>query len=467
MILTEQSVLLFYLPAAILIFHGLRRWVSVDLGYGVIVAFSLAGIAAFGLQALALALICTAVGYGGWAGLQKLTSLAARQALLCILAAILIGLLGVSKYLPALQGDIARVVVPFGLAIISVQQFSVLLTAYCQAAPLPSLLHFARQSLFFPALFAGPIIRPQTWSSPPEDPSDWDDRLARGVGAFAFGLAKVTILGEAALRFVQPLMTEAAFTPLPLLPCVLLILGAALTAYFFISGYCDMAFGTGAMVGLKLPAHVDAPFRPSATRKIWRHWSITLHDVLSDVFASSKTAGSKQHLGLLLLAMAVSLLWHADANVIGPLVLIVAGGTVLRVAANKLPARLAAMGVYIVTAVSGILALSILTLGSAEPMVNALSGLGTGQLGLRDIFVHDSQFIWQLVLIIVMLLWLPVEISVHALFDPEAGPETRRIFGLQVPAWSLSAPWVCLVTALLVAGVLQAGTVRDTIYFGF
>ncbi len=381
----------------------------------------------------------------------------------------MLGLLGVLKYLSGPASDLERIILPLGMSILCVQQVAILLALVRDETRLPDALSYARHSLFLPQLFAGPIVLPSAWTEPPQSEALWDDYLARGVGAFALGLAKAAILGEEAFRFAQPFLTEASFTSLTIVPALLFLLGMALTAYFFVSGFCDMAFGIGLMIGIKLPAHVDAPFRPGAADKIWSHWSITLHTALRDAALPRTQAGPFRWrvsvtIGLIL---ALSLLWHGDAHTVVGVTAVVGLAGVFWGAAIRLPSALRIIVRALSVGGAAVLTLSLLTIGAVQPWLTALSGLTSGELGLRDVFVHEGQAAWQLFLLGVALVVLPFEPSAHALFDPDADPSKRRVFRWTIPAWSLSPIWISGVLALLVLGIWRAGTLRESIYFGF
>ena len=54
------------------------------------------------------------------------------------------------------------------------------------------------------------------------------------------------------------------------------ILCYTLQIYFDFSGYCDMAWGMGRMMGLDLPVNFDSPYRGVSIQDFWGRWHITL-----------------------------------------------------------------------------------------------------------------------------------------------------------------------------------------------
>ena len=56
----------------------------------------------------------------------------------------------------------------------------------------------------------------------------------------------------------------------------LTVLCYTLQIYFDFSGYCDMAWGMGQMLGIPIPRNFDSPYRAVSIADFWDRWHITL-----------------------------------------------------------------------------------------------------------------------------------------------------------------------------------------------
>src|ERR1051325_11983576 len=92
------------------------------------------------------------------------------------------------------------------------------------------------------------------------------------------------------------------------------VYGYALQIYADFSGYSDIAIGSALLLGFRLPANFNAPYRAASLPEFWRRWHISLSTWLRDyVFFSiaGKRARSAAVLyGGLLVTMLVGGLWH-------------------------------------------------------------------------------------------------------------------------------------------------------------
>ena len=164
---------------------------------------------------------------------------------------------------------------PLGLSFGSFQQLFYLRDCYHGEAGEVSPLDYACCLTLFATATCGPITRvgelvPQLRRP---EPFSWDG-LAAGLYCFALGLFKKVLLaaiftGGADYGFglagsLSP--ADSAVT----------ILCYTLQIYFDFSGYCDMAWGMGRMMGLDLPVNFDSPYRAVSIQDFWGRWNITL-----------------------------------------------------------------------------------------------------------------------------------------------------------------------------------------------
>lgn len=171
---------------------------------------------------------------------------------------------------------------PLGLSFVTFQQLLWLRDCYDgqigEKGEEISPLDYACCLTFFATATCGPITRvgelaPQLRRP---DPFSWED-LAAGLYCFALGLGKKVLVagifgnganfGYANVENLSPadaLLTMLCYT---------------LQLYFDFSGYSDMAWGMGKMMGLTLPVNFDSPLRARSVGELWDKWHITLSRV--------------------------------------------------------------------------------------------------------------------------------------------------------------------------------------------
>jgi D-alanyl-lipoteichoic acid acyltransferase DltB (MBOAT superfamily) len=118
---------------------------------------------------------------------------------------------------------------------------------------------------FFVTILCGPIYRLNHLDEQFEGP--WQistDSLSCGVLLITFGFAKKTMAD-----FLRYGMHSSQLNFMNVLVDLLIF-------YFDLSGYSDIAIGTGEMMNLQLPSNFAAPLLALSPRQFWRRWHISL-----------------------------------------------------------------------------------------------------------------------------------------------------------------------------------------------
>nr|WP_326165874.1 MBOAT family O-acyltransferase [uncultured Oscillibacter sp.] len=241
---------------------------------------------------------------------------AARRRLCLVLAAAWhIGVLTAFKYTGFLTGGrISPGWAPLGLSFFTFQQLWLLKEAYTggfRPGPGDSLALYA---FFFPTVVSGPILKPQAFF--PQLHGEGAFRpggrdLAAGLYAIAAGTAKKVLLADnlgtvvdSGWEHLDQLSAPAAW---------LVILGYTLQLYLDFSGYCDIAAGAARLLGFRLPANFDAPYRSLSIGEFWKRWHITLTSFLRECLyfplGGSRKGTGRTYLHILIVFL-VSGLWH-------------------------------------------------------------------------------------------------------------------------------------------------------------
>ena len=128
---------------------------------------------------------------------------------------------------------------------------------------------------FFPQLIAGPIVRYQTVEHEIRTRHETLDDAAAGMRRFIQGLAKKTIMANAAGA-----LAETIYAGDPALYGTAMYWVAAvaytLQIYFDFSGYSDMAIGLGRIFGFHFLENFNHPYIATSITDFWRRWHISL-----------------------------------------------------------------------------------------------------------------------------------------------------------------------------------------------
>ncbi len=182
--------------------------------------------------------------------------------------------------------------------------------------------HDLRQHLlfssFFPYVTMGPLVRSR--DVPRELPTAGAglpaDNAARAIEFFVFGLFKKTVFAQslAALSDTGWGMTRR----LSVAEAWLTVIAFALELYFDFSGYTDMAIGSAALLGVKLPLNFDAPYKATSIIMFWKRWHITLSSFITTyLYTPLMRLRRRPSFGwamtVTVVSMVIAGLWHGAA----------------------------------------------------------------------------------------------------------------------------------------------------------
>lgn len=132
---------------------------------------------------------------------------------------------------------------PFGLFLYTLTALGYLLDVQSgEAAPEESFVRFAAACCFYPKLYAGPLVPYQSLAQDLRRADVSVSQVGVGLARFIRGLAKKVIIAGA----VTALLTQIKAFPAEeqtVLSVWTLVVCASFSAYFTLSGYCDMAQG--------------------------------------------------------------------------------------------------------------------------------------------------------------------------------------------------------------------------------
>jgi D-alanyl-lipoteichoic acid acyltransferase DltB (MBOAT superfamily) len=284
-----------------------------------------------GWSALCLAIIFvgSTLDFAIGRALGRTESKSARRALLLLSIGYYLGVLAVFKYWNFAVDSLAhalawagapiapvhlRLVLPFGISFFTFETMSYTIDVYRRdIEPAKRYLDYLLFVCFFPHLVAGPIVRPrQMLPQLAEEPIARADEQARGLLRIAVGLAKKLAIGDVlAVAIVAPVFDNPE--RYSSLEVAVAVYAYAVQIYADFSGYTDVALGSAALFGLKLPENFDRPYAATNIQDFWRRWHMTLSSWLRD-YLYIPLGGNRARALLtyrnLMLTMLLGGLWH-------------------------------------------------------------------------------------------------------------------------------------------------------------
>lgn len=214
-----------------------------------------------------------------------------------------------------------HILLPLGISFFTFQQISFIVDTWRGEVQNCSLTDYALFVSFFPQLIAGPIVNqeemlPQFASLqvPSKDDAEQEafwQRTAQGFALFVLGLAKKVLIADTIGKGVDYGYDNLA--ALGRWEAVLVIVFYSFQLYFDFSGYCDMARGLGAMLGIRIPENFRSPYKAVNIVDFWKRWHITLNRFFTK-YVYIPLGGNRRGAGRmyfnLLLVFFLSGLWH-------------------------------------------------------------------------------------------------------------------------------------------------------------
>ena len=284
------------------------------LRLGVILLANYYFCARFGLFYLALIPACGTADFLVGLGLTRYCHAGVRRLLAGVSIAVNLALLAGSRHMGAVAGPRGwDWIFPLGLSFYTLQALTYTLDLYRRDAEgTTSLLAYLSAVSFFPTLQAGPITRVselirQFAARRPLD------RMEGGRALFLIGLG---LLKKACIAdlLADTLVNRVFDTPKLYsgAEMLLAVYAYSFQLYFDFSGYTDIARGSAQLLGIRLPANFDRPYRSANVTEFWRRWHISFSNWLRDYlyFALPGQRTKVMPYVNLVITMVLGGLWH-------------------------------------------------------------------------------------------------------------------------------------------------------------
>jgi alginate O-acetyltransferase complex protein AlgI len=207
-----------------------------------------------------------------------------------------------------------NVILPVGISFYTFQSMSYTIDVFRkEITKESSWINFMFYVSFFPQLIAGPIVRasqflPQLDRPPRISESEVDHGLFR----ISRGLFKKIVLAD-----FFAIYADYGFNLANQADPLQTVLGAyafAFQIYFDFSGYSDIAIGSAALLGYKIPENFRQPYSARSLTDFWRRWHISLSSWLRDYvyisFGGNRQPEKWKVYRNLMFTMLLGGLWH-------------------------------------------------------------------------------------------------------------------------------------------------------------
>lgn len=174
------------------------------------------------------------------------------------------------------------IILPVGISFYTFQSISYIVDVYKRRVePTESWLEYAFFLSFFPALVAGPIVRADYFIPQiKENHRATSDEVWMGMWLIILGVIKKALLADYISQYNDLVFQmPGSYTGFESLMAVI---GYTMQIYCDFSGYSDMAIGIALIMGYKLCANFDFPYKSTNLTEFWRRWHISLSSWLRD-----------------------------------------------------------------------------------------------------------------------------------------------------------------------------------------
>lgn len=324
MLFNSYIFIFLFFPLTLLGYYGLNYAKKYNLSLAFLIGMSMWFYGYNNIYYLAILVVSISINYGLISGMARVSAKHFRRLFLWTGVLLNIGILFYFKYYDffidninaVLKAEIPflRLILPLGISFYTFQQLSCVIDSYRGECENYSFLEYALYVSFFPQLIAGPIVYhneliPQ-FRNPDNRKMNYEN-LSRGIYAFALGLAKKVLIADTFSGIVT--IGYGNITDLNSTSAILVIVCYSLQLYFDFSGYCDMAYGMGYMLNIKLPVNFNSPYKAESFADLWNRWHMTLtRFFIKYVYiplGGSRRGKARTYLNTLIVFI-VSGLWH-------------------------------------------------------------------------------------------------------------------------------------------------------------
>ncbi len=208
------------------------------------------------------------------------------------------------------------IILPVGISFYTFQSISYIVDVYKgRVAPTETWLEYMFFLSFFPALVAGPIVRADYFLPQIRENREPKRReIYYGFWLIILGIIKKALIADYIAQYNDLIFQNP--TGYSGLESLMGVVGYTMQIYCDFSGYSDMAIGIALIMGFKLSANFDFPYKSKNLTEFWRRWHISLSSWLRDYVYIPLGGNRKGTLRTYVnnfLTMLIGGLWHGAA----------------------------------------------------------------------------------------------------------------------------------------------------------
>ncbi len=263
------------------------------------------------------------LGHGALLWVVTPSLLAGRRGALTLAVGLCLGVLGVFKYYdffvgifePGYEG--LGLFLPLGISFYTFTAVAYYVDLYGgRAEPVRSFSEGLLLIAFWPHLAAGPILRARdVVGEQVRHPRPTAEVCALAATMIATGLVRKLLIADNIGAYVNWNLAQG-IGAMDALAAWSVVLGFGAQIYADFAGYSDMAIGFALLLGYRLPANFDLPYRATSMREFWRRWHISLSTWFRDYvylpLGGGRRAPARVSVNLMVVFLA-SGLWHGAA----------------------------------------------------------------------------------------------------------------------------------------------------------
>jgi alginate O-acetyltransferase complex protein AlgI len=509
MLFNSVEFLFFFLPLTLLLYHILRRHVSLHSALFLLIISSLFFYAWWQPKYLLL----LGASIVGNFYIARAIYRYQKNWLTTLGVCLNLAVIGYYKYsvffvnnLAGLTGadwQIEQILLPLAISFFTFQQIAYLIDVKRHQVIEPSLGNYVLFVCFFPQLIAGPIVHhSEMMPQFREQLKISSGHFAVGFSIFTIGLFKKTVLADGIAEYANPVFALAdQGAALDFFTAWGGALAYTFQLYFDFSGYSDMAIGIALLFGIALPLNFNSPYKALNIVDFWRRWHITLSRFLRDylyISLGGNRFGFIRRYSNLMITMVLGGLWHgAGWNFLiwgalhgSYLVINHSFSHVRQRYLSFIGERWFAPVAWALTflaVIVGWVFFRAVSLDGALHMLSAMTGMQgvslpagiVAQLGfLAPLFewfniqsylgggmVFIETWLW-IAALLTMSVMLPnvLQLFYHALPEPTKKGAATSLSAIK---WQPSAAWAGFISILFIIAVSTLGRVSDFLYFNF
>jgi alginate O-acetyltransferase complex protein AlgI len=210
--------------------------------------------------------------------------------------------------------DIDKIILPVGISFFTFQIMCYVIDIYRNKfEPVKSIVDFGFYVSFFPQLVAGPIVRASEFI--PQIYKEYTlSKQEFGLAVFMIlnGLLKKLFISDyIAVNLIDRVFSNpVSYTGLENL---MALYAYSMQVYADFSGYTDIAIGVALLMGYRLSANFNSPYKALHVGEFWKRWHISLSTWLKDYLyiplGGNKHGEFRTNLNLMI-TMLLGGLWH-------------------------------------------------------------------------------------------------------------------------------------------------------------